>query len=246
MPANYSSYIVSVSRSKPRVLLEDLGMTGYQEAWDYQMLRHRELIDSKRAARDDQDYRPRHRLLLCEHPPVYTLGRSGKLDHLLLTEDELTAQGMTFHKINRGGDITYHGPGQLVVYPILDLEDYYRDVHRYVRELEEVVIRVARDYDVRGTRIEDYTGVWVEGAFRQKICAIGVHLSRWVSLHGLALNVDPDLSHFDHIIPCGIQEDDKAVSSLAALSRLDITMSDVKEKLVRHFAEVFDCDVIAE
>jgi len=232
--------------TRPQVVLEDLGMISYREAWDYQMAVHRELIDRKRAAREDVTYRPLHRLLLCEHPPVYTLGKSGKLEHLLLSESELRAQGMTFHMINRGGDITYHGPGQLVVYPILDLEDYYRDVHRYVRELEEVVIRVAADYDVAASRIDGFTGVWVDGPVRLKICAIGVHLSRWVSLHGLALNVAPDLNHFDNIIPCGIQEDDKAISSLSALSTRHVDMIDVKSKVAHHFADVFQCDVILE
>jgi lipoyl(octanoyl) transferase len=179
-----------------------------------------------------------------EHPPVYTLGKSGSVDHLLLSEEELAAQGFTFHKINRGGDITYHGPGQLVAYPIFDLEEFFTDVHKYVRFLEEVVIRTCADFGVHAERDEGYTGVWLPSDAsrrkpQRKICAIGVHLSRWTTLHGFAFNIRPNLTHFNNIVPCGIDEDDRAVTSLSVEVGRPIELEEVKEVVLRHFGEVF-------
>ncbi len=228
-----------------KVIFRDLGCIRYQEAWDLQQALQKELIDRKRARRNGvtESMPPQHHyLLFCEHPPVYTLGKSGSTDHLLLSENELESKGFEFFKINRGGDITYHGPGQVVGYPIFDLDCFFTDVHRYVRYLEEAVIRTLGEYGIEGTRIEGYTGVWLEGKAgrpNRKICAIGVHLSRWVTLHGFAFNVNPDLQHFNHIIPCGIEDADKAVTSLEAEYGLPVDIEEVKEKLRGHFARLF-------
>ena len=184
-----------------------------------------------------------HSLVCCEHSHVYTLGKSGSEDHLLITADQRAADEIEYFKINRGGDITYHGPGQLTVYPILDLDEFYHDLHKYVRDLEEVVIRMLDTYDIIGYREPDYTGVWVapndQFPLKRKICAIGVHMSRWVSLHGLALNVNTDLQMFDNIVPCGIQEDDKEVTSIARELGNKVDLQDAKSRLKTNFAEVF-------
>jgi len=197
--------------NKPIVIVKDLGRMSYQKAWDYQTELQQDIIKQKRAGNPNPD----NYLLFCEHNPVYTLGKSGSADHLLIDIEEQTE--FEYFKINRGGDITYHGPGQLTVYPIFDLEQFFTDVHRYVRSLEEVVIRTIGQYGIQGKRVEGFTGVWIEEdglIVERKICAIGVHLSRWVSLHGLALNVNTDLSHFKNIVPCGIQEEGKDVTSM--------------------------------
>ncbi|MBC6994021.1 lipoyl(octanoyl) transferase LipB [Neolewinella lacunae] len=231
------------------VAFRDLGRLGYQEAWDLQTDLHTASIARKRRNRElvQQGTAPeplRHHLLFVEHPPVYTLGKSGSADHLLLSAEELAAGGFTFHRINRGGDITYHGPGQLVAYPIFDLEDFFTDVHRYVRFLEEVVIRTCADFGLAAERDAGYTGVWLpgdteKGLARRKICAIGVHLSRWVTLHGFAFNVCPDLNHFGHIVPCGIAEADRSVTSLSQELGRRIALEEVKPLVQRHFQEVF-------
>ena len=200
-------------------------------------------------------YSQQHQILLVEHPPVYTLGRSGSMDNLLLNEQELLDRGITFFPINRGGDITYHGPGQNVGYPILDLECFFTDVHKYVRCLEEVIIRTMAEYGLEGTRIEGYTGVWIEHnpnfpsddpdvSKKRKICAIGVHLSRWTTLHGWAFNVNNDLSYFNYIVPCGIVDADKTVTSLARELGREMDMAEVKKHIVRHFGEVFEAEII--
>lgn len=229
------------------VRFEDLGGIRYADAWAYQETLHKELIDRKLANRDrSRDGQPtepqRHYLLFCEHPPVYTLGKSGSVDHLLLSEQELKKEGFEFFKINRGGDITYHGPGQIVGYPIFDLDCFFTDVHRYVRYLEEAIIRTIAEYGLAGKRIEGYTGVWLdpgEGRPQRKICAIGVHLSRWVTMHGFAFNVNSDLSHFGHIVPCGIQDEDKAVTSLQAEVGGPLNMEEVKARVRDHLADLF-------
>ncbi|NOT36498.1 MAG: lipoyl(octanoyl) transferase LipB, partial [Saprospiraceae bacterium] len=189
-------------------------MMAYDKAWEYQTQIHQRLIQQKRL--DAQNFKQLHTLLLCEHPHVYTLGKSGKEEHLVIPEDKLDTIQATFYRINRGGDITYHGPGQLVAYPILDLEKLFTDVHQYVRFLEEAIIRVLREYNIEASRIDGLTGVWldIDAPKPRKICAIGVHLSRWVSLHGLAFNVNSDLNYYNHIIPCGISQTDKSVTSL--------------------------------
>lgn len=243
----------------PIVHIHQLGQMPYPEAWELQTRLQQEVIGQKLARREAQrtdarrseGLRPMdaaesssHHLLFVEHPPVYTLGKSGSIDHLLLSENELANQGFTFHKINRGGDITYHGPGQLVAYPIFDLDEFFNDVHRYVRSLEEVIIRTMADFGLQGERDSGFTGVWLAGDStrrqpRRKICAIGVHLSRWTTMHGLAFNVRPNLTHFNNIVPCGIAQDDRAVTSLSVELGRPVELHEVQPVMERHFAEVF-------
>lgn len=221
----------------------------YQEAWDLQTELHAATVARKRENRtlEKEGKAPGkqyHHLLLVEHPPVYTLGKSGSIDNLLLDEQALKDQGFTFYKINRGGDITYHGPGQLVAYPIFDLEEFFTDVHKYVRCLEEVVIRTCADFGVYAERDEGFTGVWLPGDAarrqpRRKICAIGVHLSRWTTLHGFAFNIRPNLTHFGNIVPCGIDDDDRSVTSLSVEIGRPVELAEVKPIVLRHFSEVF-------
>lgn len=238
-----------------RVRFQDLGQVGYQEAWDYQTGLHKAIIANKLANRElpAGTYRQDHYLLLVEHPPVFTLGKSGSPENLLLNEAELRERGIQYFPINRGGDITFHGPGQIVGYPLLDLECFFTDVHRYVRNIEEVIIRTIADFGVAGIRIEGYTGVWCPPApgakgqeeFRskyRKICAIGVHLSRWVSLHGFAFNVSTALDYFNYIVPCGIDDADKTVTSLELETGHPVAMTDVKQYLKKHFCAVFECE----
>ncbi|MEM6877752.1 MAG: lipoyl(octanoyl) transferase LipB [Bacteroidota bacterium] len=224
----------------------------YQQTWDLQTELHQALVSRKRAqlkalkAGLEVDPTPQaHQLLFVEHAPVYTLGKSGSMDHLLLDEQQLSDEGFQFYKINRGGDITYHGPGQLVAYPILDLEEgFFTDVHKYVRSLEEIIILMLAEFGLEAYREKGYTGVWLPATDelpKRKICAIGVHLSRWVSMHGLALNVDPNLSHFNHIIPCGIQEEDRSVTSMAKELNRPISLNEVIPVLQKKFEQVFDC-----
>lgn len=226
-----------------QVHYRDLGRMDYQEAWDLQTRLHRELIDRKLANRKAEHPEPRrHYLLFCDHPPVYTLGKSGSIDHLLLSEEQLRDGGFQFYKINRGGDITYHGPGQIVGYPIFDLDGFFTDVHRYVRLLEEAIIRTLAGYGIEATRMPKFTGVWLPQTDvlpKRKICAIGVHLSRWVTMHGFAFNVQPDLTHFGNIVPCGIADDDKAVTSLAFELGQDVDIEEVKFRLRGQLADLF-------
>jgi lipoyl(octanoyl) transferase len=230
-----------------KVIFKDLGIISYRQAWDYQQELLQQAIDTKRQNRDLKEgslplLDVWHYLLFCQHPPVYTLGRSGSSEHLLLNEEGLQQKGIEFFKINRGGDITYHGPGQIVGYPIFDLDEFFTDVHRYVRFIEEAIIRTLAEYGLEALRIEEYTGVWLPatGALpKRKICAIGVHLSRWVTMHGFAFNINTDLNYFNHIIPCGINDSDKAVTSLAQELGRKVDEEEVKEKLKRHFAALF-------
>ncbi len=228
-----------------KVVFQDLGMVSYKTAWEYQEERLKELIDRKlrnRGLAPEAREEQRHYLLFCEHPPVYTLGKSGSMDNLLLDEAGLEREGFEFFRINRGGDITYHGPGQIVGYPIFDLDCFFTDVHRYVRYLEEAVILTIAEYGLEGMRMKGFTGVWLEAEGqlpRRKICAIGVHLSRWVTMHGFAFNVNTRLSHFDNIIPCGINDKDKGVTSLSRELGRAVSTDEVKGKLRRHFAGLF-------
>lgn len=230
-----------------KVIFKDLGTISYREAWDYQQKLLAEVVDRKRqnrllAENGQATAGIKHYLLFCEHLPVYTLGKSGSLENLLLDESGLQEKGIEFFKINRGGDITYHGPGQIVGYPIFDLDEFFTDVHRYVRYLEEAVIRTIAEYGLEGFRVDTYTGVWLpekEGLPKRKICAIGVHLSRWVTMHGFAFNINTDLNYFRHIIPCGINDQDKDVTSLAKELGHTIDENEVKEKLKYHFADLF-------
>jgi lipoyl(octanoyl) transferase len=226
------------------VHFKDLGLISYKEAWDYQTTLLKELVERKLANRDriaagELPIPQQHYLLFCEHPPVYTLGKSGSTDHLLLDEQSLEQQGFEFFQINRGGDITYHGPGQVVGYPIFDLDCFFTDVHRYVRYLEEAVIKTLALYGLQGIREAGYTGVWLDHP-KRKICAIGVHLSRWVTMHGFALNVNTQLQHFSNIIPCGIQDEDKTVTSLAKELGHTVAMDTIRQQLKAAFAELFE------
>ncbi len=220
---------------------QDLGLLDYKVAWDYQEELFKSVVDIKLKNRNENLELPTpNYLLFCQHPHVFTLGKSGSLDHLLVQEDELVQKQASFYKINRGGDITYHGPGQLVAYPILDLDNFFTDIHKYVRFLEEAVIRTCADFGVSATRIEGLTGVWITEGMPRKICAIGVKSSRWVTMHGLALNVNTDLSYFGNIVPCGI--DDKAVTSLQMEIGHEVSMLEVAEKLKLHFGELFEVE----
>ena len=232
-----------------KVAIIDWEIIAYQDAWDRQTAHHKALIHQKLSVRDQLIPKKllSHKLIFCQHNHVYTLGKSGKIDHLLLDKAARTDQEVDFYKINRGGDITYHGPGQLVVYPILDLDEFYTDVHKYVRMLEEIVIRTLAHYGLDGIRLNDFTGVWLAAEKSKplrKICAIGVHLSRWVSMHGLALNVNTDLSYFDGIVPCGIATDDKKVTSISNELGRVIDMNELMEKMKPYFKELFGFEYI--
>lgn len=221
----------------------DLGLMDYKEAWDYQEELFTRVVNIKLANRDHNTEEPTpNYLIFCQHPHVFTLGKSGSMDHLLVNDDELNRKEATFYKINRGGDITYHGPGQLVAYPILDLDNFFTDIHRYVRFLEESVIRTCADYGITAGRIAGLTGVWLTDGMPRKICAIGVKSSRWVTMHGLAMNVNTDLSYFGNIVPCGI--DDKAVTSLQQELGQEIPLAEVAEKLKKHLGELFETEWI--
>jgi len=231
-----------------KVIFKYLEKIPYQEAWDYQQQLLNEAVATKRHNRNlspnHPDFIPqKHHLLFCHHPPVYTLGKSGSLDHLLLSEEKMKEKGIEFYKINRGGDITFHGPGQIVGYPIFDMDEFFTDIHKYVRYLEEAVIRTLADYGLEGYREEGFTGVWLHETValpKRKICAIGVHLSRWVTMHGFAFNVNTDLQYFRNIIPCGIQAADKDVTSLAVELGRTIDIKEVMGKLKQHFALLFE------
>lgn len=242
----------AVAGQNHRVLVQRLGRVDYQPAWELQEQLLAETLALKTQNRlATEAGQPlaatRNHLLLCEHPPVYTLGKSGKPEHLLLDEAGLAQHGATFHRINRGGDITFHGPGQLVGYPIFDLDNFFTDIHRYLRLLEEAVILTLADYGLRAGRIAGLTGVWLdfeEGApTPRKICALGVKCSRWVTMHGFALNVNTDLSYFGHIVPCGIT--DKAVTSLQHELGRAVPLAEVQERLLPHLATLFAADLIS-
>jgi lipoyl(octanoyl) transferase len=222
------------------VHVQDLGLIDYKEAWNYQEQLFQEIIDIKiRNRKTGSDFQTTNYLLLCEHPHVYTLGKSGDENNLLLNEISLKHHAASYYKINRGGDITYHGPGQLVVYPIFDLDNFFTDIHKYMRFLEEIVIRTLAHYGVLGARYEGLTGVWVDPKTprARKICALGVKASRWVTMHGIGFNINSDLSYFDHIIPCGIQ--DKAVTSLEKEIGEKVNISDIKNVLLKEMTELF-------
>ncbi len=215
----------------------DLGKVSYHPAWDLQKELQNGLITQKRLIRDGllDEYKHNDMLLLVEHPHVYTLGKSGNSSHLLKAIEELAQIDAEYIEIDRGGDITYHGPGQIVGYPILDLDRHFTDIHKYLRFLEEVIIRTCADYGIEAGRIDGLTGVWVG---QQKICAMGIRCSRWVTMHGFAFNVNTDLTYFDHIVPCGIS--DKTVTSLSDLTGELIDPEYVKECLMKHFSDVFN------
>ena len=226
-----------------KIQLLDLGNKDYKDTWDYQEELFAAIVDLKIQKRNIPEISTPNYFLYVEHPHVYTLGKSGDFSNLLLSEKQLTEKGATFYKINRGGDITYHGPGQIVGYPILDLENFFTDIHKYLRFLEEVIILTLAEYNIIGTRSEGETGVWlgVGTPFARKICAMGVRASRWVTMHGFALNVNADLGYFDNIIPCGIKG--KAVTSLHVELGRKIDEDEIKEKILKHFQNLFEAEV---
>lgn len=228
-----------------KVQLQDLGTKDYKDTWDYQEELFKEIVDIKvQNRRKDTLIPTSNYFLYVEHPHVYTLGKSGDMSNLLLSEKQLEAKGATFYKINRGGDITYHGPGQIVGYPIIDLENFFTDIHKYLRFLEEAIILTLAEYNLQGTRSEGETGVWFDigTPFARKICAMGVRASRWVTMHGFALNVNADLGYFDNIIPCGIKG--KAVTSMHVELGKEINEQEVKEKILKHFQNLFEAEVL--
>lgn len=228
-----------------QVVLQELNKKDYKETWDYQEELFKEIVDLKiRNRREDLNLPTPNYFLFVEHPHVYTLGKSGDLSNLLLSEKQLEEKGATFYKINRGGDITYHGPGQIVGYPILDLENFFTDIHKYLRLLEESIILTLLEYGIEATRSKGETGVWlgIGTPFPRKICAMGVRASRWVTMHGFALNVNADLGYFDNIIPCGIKG--KAVTSLnVELGVEKVNEQEVKGKIIKHFSILFEAEI---
>jgi lipoyl(octanoyl) transferase len=248
----------SIALDKQTVTYKDLGLIEYKAAWDLQEKLLKENVDIKSSNKllisieQDDDGRPTtddqqittHYLILCEHPPVYTLGKSGHIENLLLQDEEIESRGIQFFKTNRGGDITFHGPQQIVGYPILDLERFYTDIGRYLRELEEIIIRTLAIYNIKGERSNGETGVWIDVGIpgkERKICAMGVRCSRWITMHGFALNVNTELDYFNNIIPCGIQN--KQVTSMEKELGSKLDFEEVKEKLKKSFEEVFNIEL---
>ena len=228
------------------VNIQDLGLKDYKDTWDYQEQLFKDTLDVKiKNRREAADLETPNYFLFVEHPHVYTLGKSGNISNLLVNEAQLEAKGAKYYKVNRGGDITYHGPGQVVGYPILDLDNFFTDIHKYLRFLEEMIILTLAEYGLKGERSKGETGVWlgVGTPFARKICAMGVRASRWITMHGFALNVNADLGYFDNMIPCGIKG--KAVTSLNVELGVDkVDEAEVKEKLLKHFAVLFEAELI--
>lgn len=243
------------------MIYKDLGIIDYKSAWDYQeelVAGNRKIKSEARIAVTNESQTAgespltihnspstTNYLLFCEHPPVYTLGKSGSMKNVLLSEDEMEEKEIEFFKTNRGGDITFHGLQQVVGYPILDLENFYTDIGRYLRELEEVIIMTIAEYGIEGDRSKGETGVWIQPGIpgkERKICAMGIRCSRWITMHGFALNVNTDLSYFNNIIPCGIQN--KQVTSIQKELNREVAIEDVKEKLKRNFSRIFNVEII--
>jgi len=245
--------------SKQSVIFSDLGRMGYQETWDLQEDLLRQNVEAKIRKRnasavpvinaggsDDSENETAHYFLMVEHPPVLTLGKSGHMENILLSAAELKNRGIEFYNTNRGGDITFHGPGQIVGYPILDLEKYYTDIGRYLRNLEDIIILTLAEYGLKGERSPGETGVWLDSTVagsERKICAMGVRCSRWVTMHGFAFNVNTNLEYFEHIIPCGIRH--KTVTSLQKELGFELSLEEVKEKVKANFEKVFNCELVA-
>jgi lipoyl(octanoyl) transferase len=226
--------------------LQDLGFKDYKDTWDYQEQLFKSIVDTKiKNRREAANLETTNYFLFVEHPHVYTLGKSGDMSNLLVNEKQLAEKGATFYKVNRGGDITYHGPGQIVGYPILDLDNFFTDIHKYLRLLEEMIILTLAEYGIKAERSKGETGVWLDVGtpFARKICAMGVRASRWVTMHGFALNVNANLGYFDLMIPCGIRG--KAVTSLHVELGVDkVDEAEVKEKLLKHFADLFESEFL--
>lgn len=243
--------------SKQQVIFEDLGIINYKSAWDYQEQLVKKNVDIKtearkfseeeiQAAKSKNQNTTSNYLLFCEHPPVYTLGKSGHMENVLLSEDQMEEQEIEFFRTNRGGDITFHGLQQVVGYPILDLEKFYTDIGKYLRSLEEVIILTIEEYGIKGNRSKGETGVWIDPGIigkERKICAMGIRCSRWITMHGFALNVNTDLSYFNNIIPCGIVN--KQVTSIEREVGVKINFEEVKEKIKKNFSRVFDVEIIS-
>ncbi len=231
-----------------QIIFQDLGKMDYQSAWDYQEKLLQENVRKKSVSGNHEMGGPtQHYLLFVEHPPVYTLGKSGNKENVLMSDEELQANHIEFFHTNRGGDITFHGPEQIVGYPILDLEKFYTDIGKYLRNIEEVIILTMAEYGITGARSAGETGVWIEPGVpgkERKICAIGVRCSRWVTMHGFAFNVNTDLSYFNNIIPCGIVN--KQVTSLQKELGRALDMEEVKEKVKRNFEKVFEAELVSE
>lgn len=229
---------------KPEVSCHYLGVVDYKEAWDFQENLFQEGVQRKIALRNGTiSEKPENHLIFCEHPHVYTLGKSGDRDHLLINEDELEEKNAQFYHINRGGDITYHGPGQLVIYPIFDLEQFFTDIHKYMRYLEEAVIRTLAKFELNGDRSEGLTGVWLDpnSTNARKICAMGVKSSRWMTMHGIGFNICTDLNYFNHIVPCGIQNKD--VTSLEKEINRKVTIEEVIPIILHEIQALFDFEI---
>lgn len=224
----------------PEVTIINLGLVDYKKAWDIQEKYFKQAIDRKIAIRNGENLpAPSNYLILCEHPNVYTIGKSGKEENLLLSSEEVKSKEASFYKINRGGDITYHGPGQLVVYPILDLDQFFTDIHKYMRFLEQAVINTLLKFGIQSSRIDGMTGVWIDSALpsARKICAMGVKSSRWVTMHGIGFNINTNLDFFSHIVPCGI--DDKAVTSMQKELGIEVDMQEVENIIIEEFKSLF-------
>lgn len=224
----------------PEVTIINLGLVDYKKAWDIQEKYFKQAIDRKIAIRNGENLPPpSNYLILCEHPNVYTIGKSGKEENLLLSSEEVKSKEASFYKINRGGDITYHGPGQLVVYPILDLDQFFTDIHKYMRFLEQAVINTLLKFGIQSSRIDGMTGVWIDSALpsARKICAMGVKSSRWVTMHGIGFNINTNFDFFSHIVPCGI--DDKAVTSMQKELGIEVDMQEVENTIIEEFKSLF-------
>jgi len=237
--------VINAQKTMQDVIFSDWGLIDYKEAWDKQEGLFNQIVETKINNRKSNTLvQTENHLIFCEHPHVYTLGKSGNESHLLVTENQLKEKQASYYKINRGGDITYHGPGQIVGYPILDLDNFFTDIHKYLRFLEEVIIKTLAEYNIVAERSTGETGVWLDVGkpTARKICAFGVRASRWVTMHGFALNVNADLNYFNNIVPCGIA--DKAVTSMHKELGATINEQEVKEKIKKHFAEQFNCNIV--
>ena len=230
-----------------KIILRDIGKSSFSDAWEYQEDIFKKIINQKIKNRSNENKMETNNfLIITEHDPVYTIGKSGDISNLLLNDDEMKTQGIEFYKINRGGDITYHGPGQIMGYPIIDLDNFFTDINLYLRKLEEVIINTLKSYDLEGFTIKGVTGVWVKdnnGLFK-KVCAFGIRASRWVTMHGFSFNVNPELNYFKNIIPCGIT--DKGVTSVSELKNRNIEMNEIKQILYENFAESFNAKLVFE
>jgi lipoyl(octanoyl) transferase len=230
-----------------KIILRDIGKSSFSDAWEYQEDIFKKIIDQKIKNRSNENKMETNNfLIITEHDPVYTIGKSGDISNLLLNDDEMKTQGIEFYKINRGGDITYHGPGQIMGYPIIDLDNFFTDINFYLRKLEEVIINTLESYDLEGFTIKGETGVWVKdnNGLSKKVCAFGIRASRWVTMHGFSFNVNPELNYFKNIIPCGIT--DKGVTSVSELINRNIEMTEIKQILYKNFAESFSAKLVFE